>query len=74
MDDIKKEMTELKKEMTDLKKEMQLLVEAVNKVSDQSSRLDNHINFVEGTYDTLKAPLDFITRKVNLLSGRKELE
>ena len=32
-------------------------------------RMDNHISFVENTYDTLKKPIDFVKDKVNYLTN-----
>ena len=35
--------------------------------------MDNHIDFVENTYNSLKAPLQFVKDKVNMITGgRKE--
>ena len=31
--------------------------------------MDSHIGFVEGVYGTLRRPLDFLTKQVNIISG-----
>ena len=42
---------------------------SVNKQSKSCSKMDDHINFVEGAYETLRSPLDYVTSKVNRLRG-----
>ena len=37
-------------------------------------RMDNHIGFVEDTYDTLRVPLDFVRSKFNYLTGTESKE
>ena len=52
---------------------LKLSIENLTKIC---SRMDSHINFVEKTYDTLKTPLDYLTKKVSYItgSGEKQLE
>jgi len=34
-------------------------------------KLEDHIDFVETTYDTLKSPLNFVKDKINAITGSK---
>lgn len=51
MDLILRELENVKEEMSNLKK--------------TTGRMDDHISFVEATYQTLKTPLDMIRGKMN---------
>lgn len=48
------------------------LTETVNKQSKSCKKMDTHIEFIEGTYETLRSPLDFVTSKINRLRGVEE--
>ena len=48
------------------------IIELKNIISEMTKttcRMDDHISFVEATYDTLKKPLDFFKSKVNYLTN-----
>tara|TARA_B110000908_G_C10150760_1_gene401230 strand:+ start:165 stop:704 length:540 start_codon:yes stop_codon:yes gene_type:complete len=45
------------------------LIVNVNKQSASCTKMDGHINFVEGAYETLRSPLDYVTSRVNRLRG-----
>lgn len=66
IDSLRKEM---KEEFDKLNTKILLLTEAVNNLTKTTSRMDEHINFVEGSYETLRSPLDFIVSRVNNLRG-----
>jgi archaellum component FlaC len=49
-----------------------LLHDVIEMVRDQKqscSKMDDHINFIEDTYETLRSPLDYVTTQVNRLRG-----
>ena len=62
MDNLEKKIDKLTEEIISLRKE-------VFELKNSCSRMDNHINFVENTYSTLKYPLDFMKTKINSLTG-----
>ena len=52
-----------------LQAKVDALVETVNKMAGTTQRMDGHIDFVETTYNTLKAPLDYISNRFGTLQG-----
>lgn len=50
------------------------LIKAIEKLDGSCSKMDDHISFVEGTYETLRSPLDYITKNVNRLRGVESTE
>ena len=63
-------------EIKELRESIILLKLSIENLTKICSRMDSHINFVEKTYDTLKTPLDYLTKKVSYItgSGEKQLE
>lgn len=59
----------IREDIEDLKRTVEQLTKAVNRLTESCSKMDQHIDFVEGTYETLRSPLDFLARQVNRLSG-----
>lgn len=66
----------LKKEMMEqferINRTLIELIEIVGKLDGSCSKMDDHINFVETTYDTLRSPLDYLTNRINRLRGVNE--
>ena len=64
---MEQQITELKQEIVDLREQIVQLTTAVNSLVGTTHRskvrLDEHIDFVEQTYTTLRSPLDFIRRR-----------
>lgn len=67
--DIKLLRDEMKNEFQKLNENILLLTKSINELTKSTSRMDNHINFVEESYETLRSPLDFIVKQVNGLCG-----
>lgn len=63
------ELESLYKKIEILEGEVYDLKVLINKLIKTCERMDNHISFVENTYDTLRKPLDFVKEKVNYLSS-----
>lgn len=58
----------IKDDIKEIKKSISELKEAIETLNETCSRMNNHITFVEDTYETLKTPLNFIKNKVESLS------
>ena len=58
---LQNEISNIKIQLTDIQKSLQTLILS-------SSKLNNHIDFVEDTYDSLKAPLNFVKDTVKKLT------
>ena len=64
MDDI------ILKELSEIRAELRQLSANVKTLLESSQKMNDHIGFVETTYETLKAPLHYITAKINCISGK----
>jgi hypothetical protein len=62
--DIRNELKEIKEILINLQK-------SVDALKNSSKKLDEHIDFVESTYNGLKYPLNFIKDSINSLTGRQ---
>jgi len=54
-----------------LEKKIDALDKKVNECEKSCQNMDEHIYFVKNTYTSLRAPLDFIRSKVNILTGQE---
>tara|TARA_Y100000816_G_C25911129_1_gene475193 strand:+ start:209 stop:487 length:279 start_codon:yes stop_codon:yes gene_type:complete len=44
------------------------LIEQNKKISKETQRMDSHVTFVEGVYDTVKSPFHFMMNRINKIS------
>lgn len=44
----------------------------LEKLNKTCSKMDNHIDFVENTYDSLKFPLNYIKNRVEYFAGTSD--
>lgn len=59
---------ETNKRISNLEQKMELILEKLEKLENiekNCSKMGNHINFVEAVYETVQAPLQFISNKLN---------
>lgn len=56
-----------------LEKKIDTLDKKINECEKSCQNMDDHIYFVKNTYTSLRAPLDFIRSKVNILTGQESL-
>jgi hypothetical protein len=83
MSDIKKDIDEIKIKLTNLEilimesfsklesKINELEKNKLNHVQEACDKMNNHIDFIEETYTTLKTPLNYVKNKVEYLMGYK---
>lgn len=71
---IMNEIKSLKDSQERLIEEVKGLKENQTELSKSCSRMDNHISFVEDTYETLKNPLNIFKNKIEYVFGKKELK
>jgi hypothetical protein len=81
--DIKKDIDEIKIKLTNLEilimesfsklesKINELEKNKLNHVQEACDKMNNHIDFIEETYTTLKTPLNYVKNKVEYLMGYK---
>ena len=60
---------ELKSILVDIVHRLEKIEKHLEIVQKDCSKMGNHINFVERTYNAVKFPLEYIKNKVELLSG-----
>jgi archaellum component FlaC len=70
--DNKSDIETMKKDLDDVKDTLTKLTIAIDKLTNVCSRMDNHINFVEDTYDSLKFPLNYAKCTIEKIMGLDE--
>lgn len=73
IDNLEKEVVEINDNIDDLHIKMDKILQLLeNDISLKCDKMNDHINFVESVYDTVKNPLGFLLEKVNYMieSGR----
>jgi glycerol-3-phosphate responsive antiterminator len=60
------EIHSLKEEIVSLKEEVKTLVGVVSK---SHSKMDQHVDFVEGVYMSVRHPLDFVKKRIEYFIG-----
>ena len=61
---------ELDEKLDDLINEVRELREMMERLVKKASRLDDHIDFVENTYDIARTPLNYILSNVSKVMGK----
>lgn len=72
MTDIKNNIDELEKKITNLEKKIDLILEILQKNTDNCEKMGHHIDFVENVYENVKNPLGYICNKVSYIMGGSE--
>lgn len=65
MDNSISEFEDIKQELKEVKDQLAVLTETIKKLVNVCSRMNEHIDFVEETYEVVKHPINFITSKFN---------
>ena len=71
---LSEELVDVRETLVDIRADLLSLSLDVKKLIKSSEKMDDHVLFVERTYDGLKHPLDFITRKIEYLSGKPQAQ
>ena len=64
-------ITETNERICNLERKMELILNKLDKleklenIEENCSKMGNHINFVEAVYETVRAPLQFISNKLS---------
>ena len=64
-----RKVEELTKKFEKMEEQLEKIKEAINALITTTSRMDDHISFVEATYETLKKPIDYVKDKVSYLTN-----
>lgn len=63
---------ETKEQFSHINETLMELIKVVEKLDKSCSKMDDHIGFVEGAYENLRSPLDYISSRINRLRGVDE--
>lgn len=55
----------------DLERKIDIIITKLDKVEKGTNNMDEHINFINNTYQKVKTPLFWVCDRVNLLRGIK---
>ena len=64
----------MEKELKTINEKLDIIIEILKNQSASSKKMDDHIQFIEHTYDKLRAPLDFVKDKLNTIMGNSHSE
>jgi glycerol-3-phosphate responsive antiterminator len=62
-------MEKIEIEVQELRKEVRELKDMINKLSYVMNKTSDHIDFVEGVYTSIRTPLDYIKKRVEVMTG-----
>ena len=65
LEEIENKIDAIRHEIDALSKKLDIVLEKLHLNTEECAKMGNHINFVEGIYDTLKSPLNYICDTVN---------
>lgn len=68
---ILQKLENLENKMNNLENKINMINAKIDKCENSCNTMDEHINFVQDTYQTLRTPLDYIRIKVNYLIGNE---
>ena len=55
-----------------VEEQLKILIQKIDNLNTSCSRMDNHIDFVEKTYDVLRSPLNLLTNMTATFYGQVE--
>jgi chromosome segregation ATPase len=72
MDEIKSQLNNIEKLIINLDKKVDEMNMKLQKVDSSCNKMDEHIIFIEDTYNILKTPLNYVKRSVDRLIGNNQ--
>jgi chromosome segregation ATPase len=72
MDEIKSQLNNIEKLLINLDKKVDDMNIKLQKVDSSCNKMDEHIIFIEDTYNILKTPLNYVKRSVDRLIGNNQ--
>lgn len=64
-------LEKLEEDIKDIKVKLDLIYSLLDKQSKSSKKMDEHIDFVEQTYSTLRSPLNYIKSTYDRITGNE---
>jgi len=56
-------------QLKNLDKRLTLVENTLQNINNASVKMDDHINFIQKTYNTIRKPLNFMTNRIEVLMG-----
>jgi septal ring factor EnvC (AmiA/AmiB activator) len=66
------EIEKLQQEVKEMRKDIQALTEQIRKLTQTCGRMDNHIDFVDNVYETVRAPANYVLSRIGYGSTNLE--
>lgn len=63
------EINKLNDKIDKLEKKVDKILELLHNINYSSSKMNEHIDFIENTYDTIRMPLNYVKKKIEYISG-----
>jgi hypothetical protein len=57
------------KKIKELEQKLNIIIEQLNNIDSGTSKMSKHIDFIEGVYNTVSAPMYWVCNKINGLRG-----
>ena len=57
------------KKIRELEQKLNIIIEQLNNIDNGTSKMSKHIDFIEGVYNTVSAPMYWVCNKINGLRG-----
>ena len=57
------------KKIKELEQKLNIIIEQLNNIDNGTSKMSRHIDFIEGVYNTVSAPMYWVCNKINGLRG-----
>jgi cell division septum initiation protein DivIVA len=58
------DLQKLQQEVSQMREDIKALTEAVQKLTQTCGRMDNHIDFVDSVYETVRAPANYVLDRI----------
>ena len=65
-------MNDILNRLEKVEEQLKILIQKIDNLNTSCSRMDNHIDFVEKTYDVLRSPLNLLTNMTSSFYGQVE--
>ena len=64
-------LNELKEKVEQNQRDLQRILLLLEEINSKTKRMDQHINFIEHTYEGLRKPIDFVKQKIDYITDLK---
>jgi uncharacterized protein Yka (UPF0111/DUF47 family) len=73
-EEVMKRIENLEEKIDNIQTTMNIILEKLERLDTTSTKMGNHIEFVEGVYDNFKRPLSIIKSRIENVFGTGEIQ